>query len=273
MARKRLTQMLPFLTPIRIWQRRLFYQINMLFDSNHYAKTVSSFLPYTICSSITQMINEQSGYDMIYQQNKVDNLKIISFTMNQIVIRPGEVFSFCYLLRGYKQYGKMKEGLVLVDGKIVPRKGGGICHLSNLLYFVFLLSPLTIMERHGHKKKTLPNPDQNSLAGVDATINQGWLDLKVRNDTKATYQVVIDFKDSFMRASILSDEEWFYEADILNENFEYIERDGKIYEQVSVVRVLKDKKTKKVIERKTLYEECVEVAYALPDCVEIRRGK
>ena len=32
MARKRLTQLFPFLLPLRIWQRNLFYQIGMKFE-------------------------------------------------------------------------------------------------------------------------------------------------------------------------------------------------------------------------------------------------
>ena len=39
MARKRLTQLFPFLLPLRIWQRNLFYQIGMKFDGNKYSKS------------------------------------------------------------------------------------------------------------------------------------------------------------------------------------------------------------------------------------------
>lgn len=38
MARKRLTQLFPFLLPLRVWQRNLFYQIGMRFDGNKYSK-------------------------------------------------------------------------------------------------------------------------------------------------------------------------------------------------------------------------------------------
>lgn len=120
MARKRVTQIFPFLIPIRVWQRNLFYYIGMYFDKNTYSKKVSNLLPYEVCNSKTLMINENSGHDIIYQKNKVDNLKIISRTMNQVLIQPGETFSFCYLSRKSKKYGKLKDGLILVDNKIVP---------------------------------------------------------------------------------------------------------------------------------------------------------
>ena len=264
MARKRLTQIMPFLIPIRIWQRNLFYRIGMYFDSNTYSKQTGNLLPYEVCNSKTLMINEESGHDIIYQKNKVDNLKITSKTMNYIYIYPNETFSFCYLARNSKKYGKYKEGLVLVDGKIVPRVGGGICHLSNLLYYTFLKSPLTIVERHGHKIKSFPNPDKDSLDGVDATISSGWLDLKVRNDTNQIFQIVIDFDDDYMYAKILSNVECDTISEIKNGTSKYIRKNGKIFESVEVIKEIKDKKTNQITNTIKLYDEVVEIDYELP---------
>ncbi len=273
MARKRVTQIFPFLIPIRVWQRNLFYYIGMYFDKNKYSKTVSDLLPYEVCNSKTLMINENSGHDIIYQKNKVDNLKIISRTMNQVLIQPGETFSFCYLSRKSKKYGKLKDGLILVDNKIVPTKGGGICHLSNLLYYTFLKTPLTIVERHGHKVKSFPNPDKDSLEGVDATIRGGWLDLRMKNNTENTYQIVIDFDDDFMYAKILSDHKVSEKAEIVNDDFKYIRKNGKIYESVSVIRVMTDQKKKKEVSREKLYDEVVEITYELPKGTKVEEIK
>ena len=215
------------------------------------------------------MINEDSGYDIIYQKNKVDNLKITSKTMNKILIYPNETFSFRYLSKNSKKYGKYKEGLVLIDGHIVPRIGGGICHLSNLLYYTFLHTPLTIVERHGHKIKSFPNPDKNSLDGVDATISSGWLDLKVKNDTNNIYQIVIDFDDDYMYAKILSNNILNEKFSIINDNFKYIKKNNKIYESVEVIKIIKDKKSNKEIKRQKLYDEVIEVGYELPKDVKI----
>lgn len=263
MTRKRITQIMPFLIPIRIWQRNLFYRIGMFFDSNTYSKKIGELLPYEICNSKTLMINEESGHDIIYQKNKVHNLKITSKTMNNIYIYPNETFSFCYLARNSKKYGKYKKGLILVDGKIVPRVGGGICHLSNLLYFTFLKSPLTIVERHGHKIKSFPNPDKDSLDGIDATISSGWLDLKVRNDTNQIFQIVISFDEDYMYAKILSDIKSKEVVEIKNGKPKYIKKDSKLFESVGVIKEIRDKETNKIINTKKLYDEVVEIDYEI----------
>lgn len=261
MARKRLTQLFPFLLPIRVWQRNLFYQISMCFDQNRYAKKKGALLPFSIVQEKTLMINQESGHNIVYQENKVHNLKVVSRTMSQILIYPGETFSFCYLSKHARKY---KDGLILINDSIVPSKGGGICHLSNLLYYVFLMSPLTIVERHGHKIKSFPNPDLDSLDGVDATVSSGWLDLKVRNDTDFLYQVVIDFDSDYMYVALLSDHEKDTNSVIQNENFQYFRKDGKIFERVSVVKLVEDLGGN-VISKKKLYDELVQIDYELPD--------
>lgn len=264
MARKRLTQIFPFLLPLRVWQRNLFYRIRMKLDKNKYAYKTGALLPNEVSSSKTLMINQNSGQDIIYQKNKVDNLKILSKTMNKIIIYPGETFSFYYLAKNSSKYGEFKEGLILIDNKLVAKKGGGICHLSNLLYYVFLMSPLTPIERHGHKIKSFPNPDKDSLDGIDATINMGWLDLKVRNDTTHLFQILIEFEKDYMIAKILSDKSFKEEWIIINDNFKYLKKNNKIFESIDVVKITRDKETKKELKREKLYNEIVEVNYKLP---------
>lgn len=153
--------------------------------------------------------------------------------------------------------------------KIVAKKGGGICHLSNLLYYLFLMSPLTVVERHGHKIKSFPNPDKSSLEGIDATISSGWLDLKVKNETNNIYQIDISFDENYMYGKILSDKESTIDYKIVNGNLNYIKENNKIYECVEVIRIEIDKKTKKEIKKEKLYDEKVLIKYELPSDVKV----
>ncbi len=267
--RKRITQIFPFLTPIRVWQRNFCWNLKMILDSNHYSTYKGDLLLYEICNTKTKMVNENSGHDIIYQKNKIDNLKITSQTMQQIWIRPNEIFSFCYLAKHSHKYGKLKEGLIFVNDKVIAQKGGGICHLSNMLYYLFLMSPLTIIERHGHKEKSFPNPDKDSLDGVDATISSGWLDLKVKNETPYTYQILISFDEEYMYGKILSDHELDVNFEIINDDERYYQKNGKIMESIAVIRVSKEKTTNKVVKQEKLYDEVVEIGYPLSDDIKV----
>ncbi len=261
--RKHITEIFPFLLPLRIKERNFFYQLKMIFDKNKYASKKGELLKYSICSTKTLMINENSGYDIKYQKNKVDNLKLASKPLNKILIYPEETFSFYKFFVQSKKLGEYKDGLILINGKIEPRKSGGLCQLSNMLYYLFLMTPLTIVERHGHKVKSLPNSDPDALEGIDATFNAGWLDLKVKNETNNIYQIVIDFDSSYMYGKILSNNKSLYDYAIENRNFCYIKDEDKIYEKVSVYKLKYDKLTKELVDEQKLYDEKVLVTYKL----------
>ena len=96
------------------------------------------------------MLNPATGADMTYQQNKVHNLKLAARMLNGVVIRPGETFSFWQLVRHADREEPYRDALTLRDGAIVPEYGGGLCQHSNLLYWMFLHSPLSMVERHAH---------------------------------------------------------------------------------------------------------------------------
>lgn len=87
MGRKRLTERFPFLLPLRKFQRKIFFYLQMKFDSNSYAKEKSNgVLDYEVFSASSKMINPNSGFDIEYQVNKVHNLKLVTQTMDRIII-------------------------------------------------------------------------------------------------------------------------------------------------------------------------------------------
>ena len=115
MKRKRLTQVFPFLLPIRKWQRKKLFYLEMLIDGNKYAKNKSeALLPNTVFETSSLMLNENSGFDMKYQINKVHNLKLAARTINKVIIEPNETFSFWQLVRWADHHEKYKDGLNLV---------------------------------------------------------------------------------------------------------------------------------------------------------------
>lgn len=162
MKRKRLTQVFPFLLPIRKWQRKKLFYLEMLIDGNKYAKNKSeALLPNTVFETSSLMMNENSGFDMKYQINKVHNLKLAARTINKVIIEPNETFSFWQLVRWADHHEKYKDGLNLVDGKIVGSYGGGLCQLSNMLFWLFythllqLLSDTDTLLSHFHPQQKI----------------------------------------------------------------------------------------------------------------------
>ncbi len=268
-SRKRVTQMFPFLLPLRKWQRRQFFYIKMYLDGNEYAKENAVInLPYEVFSTSSLMLNKNSGFDMKYQVNKVHNLKLAAKTLDKFIIKPNETFSFWQLVRYADRLQPYKDGLNLVDGKIVGSYGGGICQLSNMLFWMFLHTPLTIVERHGHAVESFPSTTEGLPFGTDATINEGWLDLKVRNETDSTFQINISFDEEFMYGHIRSDKEQTYKYKIFNQSVSYYKIGSQLFQKASVDRIRTDVTTGQN-EQAFLYNNTCEIGYELPDDIEI----
>lgn len=266
MSRKRLTQVFPFLLPARVMQKKMFFYTGMRFDGQRYAKNFTDIpLPYTQFETRSALYNRNTGFNMVYQENKVFNLKLAAKTLNGLLIRPGETFSFWKTVRYADQYTPYRNGLMVENGKMVIAPGGGLCQMSNLLFWMFLHTPLTVVERSGHAVKEFPEPDSDQIKGVDATVSEGWLDLKVCNDTDVTYQIVIDFDEEEIIGTILAAEqpETFYV--IANGGITYSRTNNRIYESVQVERIEMGSDTGKVLGKTPLYTNKCEIRYPLPD--------
>ena len=272
MTRKRVTERFPWLLPIRQAQRKIFFYVGMRLDKNTYAQTQKKArLAHEIFETDSQMLNQNSGFDMKYQFNKVHNLKLAAKKINGLIIRPGEVFSFCYVTRKADKKEPYRDGLSLVNGEITGEYGGGLCQFSNMLYWMFLHTQLTIVERHGHEVEAIPPTESEYLAGVDATVAEGWLDLKVKNDTTHTYQIVIDFDSKTMYGKILSDSTRCFDYKIYNQSLRYVREKGKVVEKSIVMR----QRTSRVsgqTEEERLYENTCIIDYPLPVNIEISEG-
>ncbi len=269
MARKRLTQLFPFLLPLRQWQRKQCCYLQMRRDGNKYADTLTeTLLPHQIFADSVPMLNQNSGFSMQYQYNKVHNLKLAARCIHKVLIRPQEVFSFFWLVRDAERETPYKDGLNFQNGKIVPSRGGGLCMLSNLLFWCFLHTPLTILERHGHGVESFPSTTEQLPSGTDATISLGWRDLRLRNDTDNCFQIELAFDDSCMYCRILAESPVGVEYSVYNPAVRYLRRQGKIYQVAEVWRKETDRLTGQTAQYRLYTNEC-EITYPLPEGTEI----
>ncbi|MFC6648253.1 VanW family protein [Paenibacillus rhizoplanae] len=75
------------------------------------------------------------------------------------------------------EYG-FREAPVIVNGKLQPGTGGGICQVSSTLYNAALRSGLEIVERRNHSLPVSYLPK-----GQDATFAEGYINFRFRNNT------------------------------------------------------------------------------------------
>ena len=135
--------------------------------------------------------------------------------------------------------------------------------MSNLLFGLFLRSPLEITERKGHGKKEFPDPGTD-LAGMDATVNEGWIDLKVTNNTSNTYQIRITFDDAHIYGFLRAARQPEFQYEIQSRGLKYLERKGHVYQTVIIYRQNIERETGVLRGERQLYENRCEIGYSLP---------
>lgn len=163
-----------------------------------FAKNLSSKkLECKIFQHNTPLLRKLKNVEMWMQHNKITNLKLAVEKINGILIRPGETFSYWKLI-GKPTYKKgYLDGMVLCpDGTFKPGVGGGLCQLSNLIYWMTLHTPLTVIERYRHSHDVFPDVNRTQPFGSGATCVYNYFDLQIYNQTKDTYQLNVHLTDS-----------------------------------------------------------------------------
>ncbi len=165
---------------------------------------------------------------MALQHNKVVNLRLASARTDGVVIRPGETFSFNKVVGNCTRRKGYVVGMRLTNGDATAGVGGGICQLANLLHWMFLHSPLTVVERSEHSFD--PFPDKNRVLpwGVGCSIVWNYVDLVVRNDTDVTFQVHTWVDEKHLRGELRADRpvEHSYKVEARGEEFVRVGRTG-----------------------------------------------
>lgn len=109
--------------------------------------------------------------------------KAIDERINNIVVKPGEVFSFNNTLGGPVTLDKgWREGLGLFGGGAALTPGAGICQAATTVFRAALLAGFPIVEKRNHSMWV--DHYEPYGAGLDATIFPGVHDMRFRNDTK-----------------------------------------------------------------------------------------
>lgn len=137
----------------------------------------------------TPLFRRFAKADMWLQQNKAVNLKLALDRLNGILLRPGETFSFWRLIGKPTRRKGYLEGMVLSEGQVVPGVGGGLCQLSNLIYWMTLHTELTVVERWRHNYDVFPDADRTQPFGSGATVAYNYVDLQIKNKTSNAYQL------------------------------------------------------------------------------------
>ena len=138
----------------------------------------------------------ETVYD-VQNKNRKDNLTLALEKVNNVIVQPGEVFSYNKTLGVRTVENGYKEAPIYANGKVVNGLGGGICQISTMLYNSAILANLQIIERKNHM--FLPSYVE---AGHDATVVYGSIDFKFKNTREYPIKIIASANSGVARMSI-----------------------------------------------------------------------
>ena len=114
-----------------------------------------------------------------YPGDRGDNIELAASQFYGYILKPGLEFSFNAVVGERTKARGFKDAGVIIEGKHEIDSGGGVCQVSSTLYNAILLAGLTPTQRAAHYYQSSYCPP-----GRDATVADGVLDFKFRNDLK-----------------------------------------------------------------------------------------
>lgn len=234
-----------------------------LSGTNFAEKIKKEFLPVEVFSHRTIMLRELKNIDMRMQRNKVVNLKIAIKNLNGLIIEPGQIFSFWRQIKKPTMRKGYLKGTVLQNGNIISGIGGGLCQLSNLLYWATLHTPLAVIERWRHGYDVFPDSNRSQPFGSGATCAYPNIDLQIRNDTNQKFQLLLEVADEYLAGKWLSDKSVEFKYEIFEKDQEIkSEWWGGYTRNNKIFRKIIDRKTNKVLREEFITENQAIMMYS-----------
>ncbi|WP_310828810.1 VanW family protein [Paenibacillus pedocola] len=171
-------------------------------------------LDYQAASHATPLLRSLRNVDMQLQYNKITNLRLAAGKLDGLLIRPGETFSYWRSIGKPTRRKGYLDGMVLYSGGFRAGTGGGLCQLSNLIYWITLHTPLTVTERHRHSYDVFPDERRTQPFGSGATCAYNYLDLQLKNNTEHTYQLKLHLDDTHLHGEWRCEAEQMYRYEV-----------------------------------------------------------
>lgn len=220
-------------------------------------------LPILIKKSNSLIRRRLGNVDMHLQENKAMNLSLAAPKINNILIKPWEIFSFWKLVGNPTKKKGYKEGLTLYFDEIRSGIGGGMCQMTNLLHRLVLHSDLKIIEHHHHNRFDLfPDFKRVIPFWTGTSIMYNYFDYRVQNISKDNiYQIILYTTDQYLCGGLRCLKELKESYHIHKEHEFFSEENGQVYRNGEIYQKVIDKKTGKILKDELIIKNHAKVCY------------
>lgn len=252
----------PFCYAISLQKEICKRHLKDFFCHEKFARTIKKeALPNVVSSHSSNMIKRAKGVDLRLQENKLTNIILACNKINGIVIRPGEVFSFWKTVGRTSKKKGYKDGRIIYGNKLVPGTGGGLCNLGNTIHLLVLHSPLEITEFHNHSDALAPDEGKRVPFSSGTSVSYNYIDYRFKNNTRQNIQLLLWCEGEILHAELRSEREFPWCYQLVEENHHFRKEGDKYYRVSKIYKVITDRKTGTVLDKKLILDNHSEVMY------------
>jgi vancomycin resistance protein VanW len=221
--------------------------------------------PFCLSSHSSVLLRPLAGVDMELQHNKVHNLEIAIAQLDGRILRPGERLSFWRCIGDPTARRGYLPGLVLVGGRLHAATGGGLCQLSNLIYWLALHTPLQIVERHHHGFDVFPDAGRVLPFGSGATVFYNYVDLVLENATPLSIRLNLQLTGTELRGEFRADSRPPLTHEVRESGHRFFEESGRWYRENRLHRLAVDRATGEVVGTQLITHNLFPVLYEVSE--------
>lgn len=246
-----LSRKYPFLKKPIIFLRHQVRDIQNFFDFRITYERKNDFFDCVVARHQSVLRRRLGDSDPKLQEQKIINLKQAIQRLNGVIVKPDRIFSLWKIIGKPKYENGYVDAMFLSNGKVIEGIGGGLCQLSNFLYWIFLHAPVEAVERYHHSMDVFPDSGRTVPFGSGATILYNFIDLKVKNTSTCPLQLKIWLTDNHLKGQILSPHQLPEKFHVFEKNHFFIKRDKQDFRYNEIYKETKIKGKVKKIEKIT----------------------
>lgn len=158
------------------------------------------------------------------QGNRSYNIAVAAGALNGLLVAPGQIVSFNEIVGPRSSEAGYREAPEIVNNKLVPGIGGGVCQVSTTLYNSLLKGNFEIVSRRPHSIPAAYVP-----LGRDATVTYGGIDFKFKNNRNSYLYLKSAVKGNRLTFKLFGNPAENKEVEIID-NIEQVIENKTIYE-------------------------------------------
>lgn len=231
---------------------------------------VAELFPFVIARHKAVLRRKLGTSDPRLQERKIVNLQHAIKRIDGLIVQPGETFSFWNAIGKPRYKDGYVDGMLLSNGIVSEGLGGGLCQLSNFLFWILLHTPSKVVERHHHSVDVFPDEGRVLPFGSGATVFYNYIDLQMKNVFDHPTQIHLWMTDTHLEGEIRSSSPCPTKYHVVETNHCFIRSATTWYRYNELYReVLNDGKKKSV---ELISKNCSPVMYPVTERYLVERG-